>query len=305
MGLAWPGEGLLLLTCAAEQRKPRFSTSQAAYAVCLSAKAVRCRYRDHPHELKGDNDLLVETRPDVIGGGCLSAWSTADCAEAALPARQPARQPGWKELLACLLLRTQLHTLSKTSACCAAIHTAYLEAGATIIETNTVSVKSASLLVRAACSHYAHAVRTTAWLARTSLHCYAMLRPRCLLYKLLLQFNATTTSQQDYQLHIPAEVAHINRTAAQLAKRCTADFMAKHPGDRRCSGLRAAAAVEAVVMPHASSEGASCALNLLHSALELLLGRQRVSDQCPVLRLELQPGPSLSCRAGVFKVLRL
>ena len=27
-----------------------------------------CRYRDHPHELKGNNDLLVETRPDVIAG---------------------------------------------------------------------------------------------------------------------------------------------------------------------------------------------------------------------------------------------
>ena len=48
------------------------------------------------------------------------------------------------------------------------------------------------------------------------------------------QFNATTTSQQDYQLDIPAEVAHINITAARLAKRCTADFMAAHPGDRRC-----------------------------------------------------------------------
>ena len=44
----------------------------------------------------------------------------------------------------------------------------------------------------------------------------------------------TITSQQDYQLDIPAEVAHINITAAKLAKRCTAEFMAAHPGDRRC-----------------------------------------------------------------------
>ena len=44
-----------------------------------------CRYKDHGHDLKGNNDLLVLTRPDVIGE----------------------------------------------------IHTAYLEGGADIIETNT------------------------------------------------------------------------------------------------------------------------------------------------------------------------
>lgn len=26
------------------------------------------RYKDHPHELRGNNDLLVITRPDVISG---------------------------------------------------------------------------------------------------------------------------------------------------------------------------------------------------------------------------------------------
>ena len=26
------------------------------------------RFADHPHDLKGNNDLLVLTRPDVIGG---------------------------------------------------------------------------------------------------------------------------------------------------------------------------------------------------------------------------------------------
>jgi 5-methyltetrahydrofolate--homocysteine methyltransferase len=65
----------------------------------------------------------------------------------------------------------------------AEIHTAYLEAGADIIETNT--------------------------------------------------FNGTTISQSDYQLDIKEEVELINRTAAQLAKRCAADFMASHPGTRK------------------------------------------------------------------------
>ncbi len=50
------------------------------------------RYKDHPHELKGNNDLLVITRPDVIE----------------------------------------------------AIHTAYLEGGADIIETNTFNGTRAS-----------------------------------------------------------------------------------------------------------------------------------------------------------------
>ncbi|PNW81543.1 hypothetical protein CHLRE_06g250902v5 [Chlamydomonas reinhardtii] len=86
------------------------------------------RYAKHSHELKGNNDLLVITRPDVIGK----------------------------------------------------IHTAYLEAGADIIETNT--------------------------------------------------FNGTWISQSDYELQADEEVALINRTAAQLAKKCVADFLAKNPG---------------------------------------------------------------------------
>ncbi|GAB4815077.1 hypothetical protein N2152v2_002123 [Parachlorella kessleri] len=89
------------------------------------------RYKDHPHELKGNNDLLVVTRPDVIE----------------------------------------------------AIHTAYLEAGADIIETNT--------------------------------------------------FNGTRASQSDYQLDQLEEVRLINIEAAQLAKRCTAAYMAKHPGSKK------------------------------------------------------------------------
>ena len=50
------------------------------------------RFADHPHELKGNSDLLVLTRPDVIG----------------------------------------------------AIHDAFLEAGADIIETNTFTATSIS-----------------------------------------------------------------------------------------------------------------------------------------------------------------
>jgi len=89
------------------------------------------RYASHGHELKGNNDLLVVTRPDVIE----------------------------------------------------AIHTAYLEGGADIIETNT--------------------------------------------------FNGTSISMADYELQAKEEVYHINRTAAELAKRCTAAHMAKHPGSRK------------------------------------------------------------------------
>ncbi|GLC76670.1 hypothetical protein PLESTF_001815300 [Pleodorina starrii] len=85
------------------------------------------RYANHSHELKGNNDLLVITRPDVI----------------------------------------------------AQIHTAYLEGGADIIETNT--------------------------------------------------FNGTCISQADYELQADEEVALINRTAAQLAKKCVQEFLAAHP----------------------------------------------------------------------------
>ncbi|GIL82179.1 hypothetical protein Vretimale_7178 [Volvox reticuliferus] len=86
------------------------------------------RYAKHSHELKGNNDVLVITRPDVIGQ----------------------------------------------------IHMAYLEAGADIIETNT--------------------------------------------------FNGTCISQADYELQADEEVALINRTAAQLAKKCVTDFLAANPG---------------------------------------------------------------------------
>ena len=89
------------------------------------------RYAQHASELKGNNDILVITRPDVIE----------------------------------------------------AIHMAYLEGGADIIETNT--------------------------------------------------FNGTTISQGDYDLDSLVEVDLINTTAAQLAKRCTAAYMAAHPGSRK------------------------------------------------------------------------
>jgi 5-methyltetrahydrofolate--homocysteine methyltransferase len=85
------------------------------------------RYKSHGHELKGNNDVLVLTRPDVI----------------------------------------------------AEIHTQYLESGADIIETNT--------------------------------------------------FNGTSISQADYELQAKEEVYAINRTAAELAKKATAEFMAAHP----------------------------------------------------------------------------
>ena len=89
------------------------------------------RYKDHEHELKGNNDVLVITRPDVVE----------------------------------------------------AIHYAYLDAGADIIETNT--------------------------------------------------FNGTTISQADYCLDAPEEVSLINKCAAQVAKKCTAEYMASHPGSRK------------------------------------------------------------------------
>ncbi|KAI3432427.1 hypothetical protein D9Q98_003981 [Chlorella vulgaris] len=89
------------------------------------------RYKNHPDELKGNNDLLVMTRPDVIEE----------------------------------------------------IHTAYLNGGADIIETNT--------------------------------------------------FNGTTISQADYNLDQVEEVSEINRTAARLAKKATAAYMAANPGSRK------------------------------------------------------------------------
>ena len=64
----------------------------ALTSVLLHCPCLCTRYKDHPHELKGNNDLLVVTRPDVIE----------------------------------------------------AIHTAYLEAGADIIETNTFNGTRAS-----------------------------------------------------------------------------------------------------------------------------------------------------------------
>eukprot|EP00889_Picochlorum_renovo_P005108 jgi/Picre1/32138/NNA_007485.t1 len=86
------------------------------------------RYKDHKDELKGNNDILVITRPDVVES----------------------------------------------------IHNAFLEAGADIIETNT--------------------------------------------------FNGTTISQADYSLDQKEEVDLINRTAAQVAKKCTKAYMEAHPG---------------------------------------------------------------------------
>jgi len=87
------------------------------------------RYKGHSKDLKGNNDILVLTRPDVIGE----------------------------------------------------IHTAYLEGGADIIETNT--------------------------------------------------FSGTTIAQADYALDTVEEVYAINKTAAELAKKCTTEYMAKHPGE--------------------------------------------------------------------------
>jgi 5-methyltetrahydrofolate--homocysteine methyltransferase len=89
------------------------------------------RYANHSHELKGNNDVLVITRPDVIED----------------------------------------------------IHMQYLNGGADIIETNT--------------------------------------------------FNGTTISQADYELQDPKEVYLINKSAAELAKKATAAYMAAHPGSQK------------------------------------------------------------------------
>ena len=85
-------------------------------------------YKQHGHELKGNNDILVVSKPEVIEE----------------------------------------------------IHLAYLEAGADIIETNT--------------------------------------------------FSGTSIAQADYELDSLEEVHLINTAAAQLAKTCTAKYMADHPG---------------------------------------------------------------------------
>eukprot|EP01025_Chloroclados_australasicus_P064841 TRINITY_DN871_c0_g1_i2.p1 TRINITY_DN871_c0_g1~~TRINITY_DN871_c0_g1_i2.p1 ORF type:complete len:1361 (+),score=230.72 TRINITY_DN871_c0_g1_i2:161-4243(+) len=89
------------------------------------------RYQNHTHELKGNNDVLVITRPDVI-----------------------------KE-----------------------IHYNYLASGADIIETNT--------------------------------------------------FNGTCISQADYELQDDKEVFLINKTAAQIAKEVTTQYMQEHPGSKK------------------------------------------------------------------------
>ena len=89
------------------------------------------RYKNHTHDLKGNNDVLVITRPDVIEE----------------------------------------------------IHTAYLAAGADIIETNT--------------------------------------------------FNSTMISQADYELDKKEEVYLLNKTAAQLAKKCCVEFTKKNPAKPR------------------------------------------------------------------------
>jgi methionine synthase I (cobalamin-dependent) len=62
---------------------------------------VHCRYKNHPDELKGNNDLLVMTRPDVIEE----------------------------------------------------IHTAYLNGGADIIETNTFNGTTISQVSKLVASH--------------------------------------------------------------------------------------------------------------------------------------------------------
>ena len=89
------------------------------------------RYKNHTHDLKGNNDILVITRPDVIEE----------------------------------------------------IHSAYLAAGADIIETNT--------------------------------------------------FNSTMISQADYELDKKEEVYLLNKTAAQLAKKCCVEFTKKNPSKPR------------------------------------------------------------------------
>ena len=89
------------------------------------------RFKDHSHDLKGNNDILVITRPDVIEE----------------------------------------------------IHTKYLEAGADIIETNT--------------------------------------------------FNSTMISQLDYELDKKDVVYDLNKTAAQLAKKCCVAMTKKDPSRPR------------------------------------------------------------------------
>ena len=89
------------------------------------------RFKNHTHDLKGNNDILVITRPDVIEE----------------------------------------------------IHTKYLEAGADIIETNT--------------------------------------------------FNSTMISQLDYELDIKEVVYDLNKTAAQLAKKCCVAMTKKDPSRPR------------------------------------------------------------------------
>ena len=89
------------------------------------------RFKNHTHDLKGNNDILVITRPDVIEE----------------------------------------------------IHTKYLEAGADIIETNT--------------------------------------------------FNSTMISQLDYELDIKEVVYDLNKTAAQLAKKCCVAMTKKDPSKPR------------------------------------------------------------------------
>ena len=89
------------------------------------------RYKNHTHDLKGNNDVLVITRPDVIEE----------------------------------------------------IHSSYLAAGADIIETNT--------------------------------------------------FNSTMISQADYELDKKEEVYLLNKTAAQLAKKCCVEFTKKNPAKPR------------------------------------------------------------------------
>ena len=89
------------------------------------------RFKNHTHDLKGNNDILVITRPDVVEE----------------------------------------------------IHTKYLEAGADIIETNT--------------------------------------------------FNSTMISQLDYELDIKEVVYDLNKTAAQLAKKCCVAMTKKDPSRPR------------------------------------------------------------------------
>ena len=49
-------------------------------------------------------------------------------------------------------------------------------------------------------------------------------------------FNSTTISMADYGLDTVEEVHYINKTAAELAKRCCEKFMAENPGTRKFVG---------------------------------------------------------------------